>query len=139
MAIEQTLAIVKPDAVKRMRIGKILAVMEDRGLKIIAAKMIHLGKVQAGEFYEIHKERPFYSELVEFMSSGPILVMVLEGDDAVSYYREVMGATNPELAAPHTIRADFAESISHNAVHGSDSLENAKREIAFFFGPEEIF
>lgn len=139
MPIEQTLAIVKPEIVKRNMIGQVLAAIEKSNLKVVAAKMIHMGKVQAGQFYEVHKGRPFYNNLVSFMSSGPVLVMVLEGENAISYYREVMGATNPEDAYPRTIRAEFGESIDHNAVHGSDAPETAQREIAFFFEPEEIF
>ena len=139
MPIEQTLAIIKPEIVKANMIGQVLAAIEKSNLKIVAAKMTHMGKVQASEFYDIHKGKPFFNNLVDFMSSGPVLVMVLEGDNAISYYREVMGATNPEEASPHSLRADFAESIDHNAVHGSDAPETAEREIAFFFEPEEIF
>lgn len=139
MAKEQTLSIIKPDAVKKNCIGAILARFEKQGLKISAAKMLHLTQAQAESFYDIHAKRPFFNDLVKFMTSGPALVLVLEGDNAVSKNREIMGATNPKEAAPGTIRADFAESIDANAVHGSDSPDNAKREIAFFFKPNEIF
>lgn len=138
MAIEQTLSIIKPDAVSKQVIGKISSRFEDQGLKIIAAKMMHLSKDQAQQFYGIHKERPFFNDLVRFMTSGPVLVQVLEGDGAVLKNREIMGATNPKEAAPGTIRADFADSIDENAVHGSDSLENAENEIKFFFTQEEL-
>jgi nucleoside-diphosphate kinase len=138
MSVERTLSIIKPDAVGNNVIGKILARFEDSGLKIVAAKMLHLSRAQAEGFYEVHKARPFFKDLVEFMISGPVLVQVLEGEGAVMKNREVMGATNPKDAAPGTIRRDFAVSIDENAVHGSDSLENAKTEIAFFFKPEEI-
>lgn len=136
--MEQTLSIIKPDAVKRGVIGKIISRFETNGLRIAAAKKLLLSTDDAKKFYEVHKERPFYGELVEFMTSGPVVVMVLEGDNAVAKNRELMGATNPKEAAPGTIRADFAESIDANAVHGSDSLENAKIEIAFFFAKKEI-
>lgn len=138
MATEKTLSIIKPDAVAKSLIGEINRRFEKAGLKIVAAKMLHLSKRQAESFYAVHKERPFFNALVSFMSSGPVLVQVLEGEDAVSLNRQIMGATNPKDAAPNTIRADFAESIDHNAVHGSDSLENANIEISFFFQPEEI-
>lgn len=138
MAIEQTLSIIKPDAVSKQVIGKISSRFEDQGLKIIAAKMLHLSKDQAQQFYAIHKERPFFNDLVRFMTSGPVLVQVLEGEGAVLKNREIMGATNPKDAAPGTIRADFADSIDENAVHGSDSLENAENEIKFFFSQEEL-
>ncbi len=138
MTLEQTLSIVKPDAVSKNQIGPILAMLEGAGLKIIAAKMLHLSKQQAEGFYAVHKERPFFNDLVKFMTTGPVLVMVLEGQNAVAKNREVMGATDPKKAAPGTIRAEFADSIEANAVHGSDSLENAKTEIKFFFKPEEI-
>jgi nucleoside-diphosphate kinase len=138
-AQEQTLAIVKPDAVAANHVGDILARFEKSGLRIVALKMTLLKSSQAEQFYGIHKERPFYKELVSFMSSGPIVALVLEGDNAVAKNREVIGATNPKEAAKDTIRADFAKSISENAVHGSDSADNAKTEIAFFFTPEEIF
>lgn len=136
--MEQTLSIIKPDAVKKGVIGKIISRFETNGLRIAAAKKLQLSTNDAKKFYEVHKERPFYGELVEFMTSGPVVVMVLEGEGAVAKNRELMGATNPKEAAPGTIRADFAESIDANAVHGSDSLENAKNEIAFFFAKREI-
>lgn len=131
--MEQTLSIIKPDAVKKNVIGKIVDRFESNGLKIVAMKRIRLSRCDAKDFYAVHKERPFYDELVDFMVSGPVVVMVLEGLNAVAKNRELMGSTNPKEAAAGTIRADFAESIDANAVHGSDSLENAKREIAFFF------
>lgn len=136
--MEQTLSIIKPDAVKKGVIGKIISRFETNGLRIAAAKKLLLSTEDAKKFYEVHKDRPFYGELVEFMTSGPVVVMVLEGENAVAKNRELMGATNPKEAAPGTIRADFAESIDANAVHGSDSLENAKIEIAFFFAKKEI-
>ena len=138
MAIERTLSIIKPDAVAKNVIGKIYSRFETNGLKVIAAKMVWLSPQQAGEFYAVHKQRPFFGELVEFMTSGPVMIQVLEGEDAVAKNRELMGATNPKDAAPGTIRADFAESIDANAVHGSDSLENAAIEIAYFFSDAEI-
>lgn len=133
MAIERTLSIVKPDAMAKNVLGKILSRFEDQGLKIVAGRVAQLTKEQAAKFYEIHKERPFYGELVEYMTSGLVFVSVLEGEDAVAMNRKIMGATDPKKADAGTIRADFAESISANAVHGSDSLENAKIEIAQFF------
>ncbi|GAB6074488.1 nucleoside-diphosphate kinase [Nautilia lithotrophica] len=136
--MEKTLSIIKPDAVAKNVIGKIIDRFESNGLRIAAMKKIKLTKEDAGKFYEVHKERPFYNDLCEYMSSGPVVVMVLEGENAVAKNRELMGATNPKEAAPGTIRADFAESIEANAVHGSDSLENAKKEIAFFFAEREI-
>ncbi len=136
--MEKTLSIIKPDAVAKNVIGKIIDRFESNGLRIAAAKKIQLTKEDAGKFYEVHKERPFFNDLCEYMSSGPVVVMVLEGEDAVAKNRELMGATNPKEAAAGTIRADFAESIEANAVHGSDSLENAKKEIAFFFAEREI-
>ncbi len=136
--MERTLSIIKPDAVAKNVIGKIVDRFESNGLRIAAMKKLQLTKEDAGEFYAVHKERPFFGELVEFMTSGPVVVMVLEGENAVAKNRELMGATNPKEAAPGTIRADFAESIDANAVHGSDSLENAKIEIAFFFAQREI-
>lgn len=136
---EQTLSIIKPDATKENHIGEIVARFEQNGLKVVAIKMLHLDKRTAGEFYAVHKDRPFYPGLVEFMSSGPLVVMVLEGDNAVAKNREIMGATNPKDAAGGTIRKDFARSITENAVHGSDSKENAKTEIIYFFKPAEIF
>ena len=138
MKKEYTLSIIKPDAVTKNVIGAIYSRFEQAGLKIVAAKMLHLTKQQAEEFYAVHKARPFFEELVNFISSGPIMVQVLAGENAIQKNREIMGATNPKDAAPLTIRADFANSISENAVHGSDALETAKAEIAFFFKPEEI-
>lgn len=134
MATEQTLSIIKPDAVAKNVIGKIYSRFEENGLKIVQAKMAHLSNEDAEGFYAVHKERPFFNDLVTFMTSGPVMIQVLEGDNAVLKNRELMGATNPQEAAPGTIRADFAESIDANAVHGSDSLENAKIEIEYFFG-----
>jgi len=136
--MEQTLSIIKPDAVAKNVIGKILSRFEDAGIRIAATKKLQLTREQAEAFYEVHKERPFYGELVSFMISGPVVVSVLEGENAMAKNRDLMGATNPKEAAAGTIRADFADSIDANAVHGSDSLENAKNEIAFFFKPEEI-
>jgi nucleoside-diphosphate kinase len=138
MTVERTLSIIKPDAVAKSVIGQINARFEKAGLRIVAAKMLHLSKKQAQEFYAVHKERPFFGGLVGFMSSGPVLIQVLEGENAIAMNRQIMGATNPKEAAAGTVRADFADSIDHNAVHGSDSAENAKQEIAFFFQPEEI-
>lgn len=138
MAIERTISIVKPDAVGKNVIGKIYSRFEDNGLRIVAAKMKHLSVREAQEFYAVHKERPFYDSLVAFMTSGPVMIQVLEGENAVAKNRELMGATNPAEAAHGTIRADFAESLSVNAVHGSDSLENAAIEIAYFFSQSEI-
>lgn len=136
---EQTLSIIKPDAVCQNQMGNIIEYFEKNGLSVIAAKMLHLSETQAQEFYAIHKSRPFFRELVEFMTSGPVLVMVLEGENAITRNREIMGATDPSKAAPGTIRADFATSIEKNAVHGSDSQETAKNEIPFFFKANEIF
>ena len=136
--MEQTLSIIKPDAVKKGVIGKIIDRFESNGLRVAAMKKIALSKDVAGNFYDIHRQRPFFGELVEFMSSGPVVVMVLEGEGAVTKNRDLMGATNPKEAKPGTIRADFADSIDANAVHGSDSLENAQKEIAFFFAKTEI-
>ncbi len=138
MAIERTFSIVKPDAVAGNRIGRIYQRFEDAGLKIVASRMLHMTRQQAEEFYLVHKERPFYGELVEFMTSGPVMVQVLEGEDAISRNRQVMGATNPADAAPGTIRADFATDVQENAVHGSDSPETAEQEIAFFFDDSQI-
>ena len=138
MAIERTFSIIKPDATKRNLTGKINAVIEGAGLRIIAQKRLKLTQKQAEGFYAVHKERPFYKSLVGFMMSGPVVVQVLEGENAVAKYREVMGATDPAKAAPGTIRKLFAESIEANSVHGSDAAETAKTEIAFFFKPEEI-
>ena len=134
MAIEQTLSIIKPDAVAKNVIGEIYSRFERAGLKIIKAQMIHLSKEEAEGFYEVHKERPFFNDLVTFMISGPVMIQALEGENAVLRNRELMGATNPKEADAGTIRADFADSIDANAVHGSDSLENAKIEIDYFFG-----
>lgn len=135
---EYTLSLIKPDAVAANHIGEIIARFEKGGLRIAAIKMVYLNKEQAERFYEVHKERPFFADLVTFMSSGPIVAMVLEGDDAVAKNRTIMGATDPKKAASGTLRADFAQSIQKNAVHGSDSRENAKKEIAFFFKPTEV-
>jgi nucleoside-diphosphate kinase len=134
MALEQTLSIIKPDAVKKNVIGEIYSRFEKAGLKIVHAQMIELSKEEAEGFYEVHKERPFFNDLVSFMISGPVMIQAIEGENAVFKNRELMGATNPKEAEPGTIRADFAESIDANAVHGSDSLENAKIEIDYFFG-----
>ncbi len=139
MPVEQTLSIIKPDAVESNNIGQILARFENAGLKVVAAKMMHLTAEQAKGFYAVHAHRPFFQELVSFMISGPVLISVLQGDDAVMKNRKLMGATNPKEAEAGTIRADFAKSIDKNAVHGSDSLENAKTEIAYFFKAQEIF
>ncbi|HEC1768421.1 TPA: nucleoside-diphosphate kinase [Campylobacter lari] len=136
--MEKTLSIIKPDAVKKGVIGQILTRFESNGLRIAAIKKIQLSEKEAQEFYAVHKDRPFFKDLVEFMISGPVVVSVLEGENAVLKNRELMGATNPKEAAPGTIRADFADSIDANAVHGSDSLENAKIEIEFFFSKTEI-
>ncbi|OAM28260.1 nucleoside-diphosphate kinase [Eikenella sp. NML03-A-027] len=138
MATERTLSIIKPDAVAKNVIGKIYSRFESNGLKIVAAKMKHLTREEAEGFYAIHKERPFFADLVKFMTSGPVVVQVLEGENAVAKNRELMGATNPKEAAPGTIRADFASSIDANAVHGSDSLANAAIEVAYFFSEQEI-
>ncbi|HFC8500039.1 MAG: nucleoside-diphosphate kinase [Neisseria sp.] len=138
MAIERTISIVKPDAVAKNIIGQIYSRFEQNGLRIVAAKMKHLSVREAQDFYAVHKERPFYADLVAFMTSGPVMIQVLEGENAVAKNRELMGATDPANAAPGTIRADFAESLSINAVHGSDSLENAAIEIAYFFSQSEI-
>jgi len=138
MAIERTLSILKPDAVAKNKIGAIIARIEESGLKVIAARMKHLTPGEAEGFYAVHRERPFFKDLVKFMTSGPVMVMALEGENAVQVYRDVMGATNPKNAAPGTIRADFADSIDENAAHGSDSLENAKNEIAYFFRAIEL-
>ncbi len=138
MAVERTLSIIKPDAVAKNIIGEINARFEKAGLRIVAARMLHLSREQAEAFYAVHKERPFFGELVEFMISGPILVQVLEGENAIAKNREVMGATNPKDAAPGTIRADFAKEVTGNAVHGSDAPETANQEIKFFFKDGEI-
>jgi nucleoside-diphosphate kinase len=138
MAIERTISIIKPDAVSKNVIGEIYSRFEKAGLKIVAAKMAHLSREQAEGFYAVHRERPFFNDLVSFMISGPVMIQVLEGDNAIAKNREVMGATNPKDAAPGTIRADFAESIDENAVHGSDGAETAAQEIAYFFQPNEL-
>lgn len=138
MAVERTLSIVKPDATRRNLTGKINARFEEAGLRIVGQKRVQLSKAQAEQFYDVHRERPFFGELVSFMISGPVVVQVLEGENAVARNREIMGATNPANAAPGTIRKDFAESIEANSVHGSDSLDNAKIEIAYFFAGSEI-
>ncbi len=138
MAIERTLSIIKPDAVAKNHIGQIIARFEKAGLRVIAAKMMQLTQAQAESFYEVHKARPFYKDLVSFMISGPVLVQVLEGENAIIVNRDVMGATNPKEAAPGTIRADFAASIDENAVHGSDAPETASKEIQFFFKDNEL-
>lgn len=137
MATERTLSIIKPDAVAKNVIGQIYSRFEQAGLRVVAARMLHLTKEQAGAFYAVHKERPFYNDLVAFMTSGPVMVQVLEGEGAIAKNREVMGATDPKKAAPGTIRADFATTVDENAVHGSDGPETAKAEIAFFF-PEGV-
>ena len=138
MTVERTLSIIKPDAVAKNIIGEVLSRFEKAGLKIIAARMMWLTKEQAEGFYDVHKSRPFFAPLVQFMTSGPVLVQVLEGENAIAKNRDIMGATNPKDAAPGTLRADFADSIDANVVHGSDGPETAKVEIEFFFSPEEI-
>ncbi len=136
--MERTLSIIKPDAVAKNVIGEIYSRFESAGFKIVAAKMLHLDEIMAGGFYAIHKERPFFNDLISFMTSGPVIVQVLEGENAVTKHREIMGATNPKEASSGTIRADFAESLDENAVHGSDSIENAAIEIAYFFGEDGV-
>ena len=138
MALERTFSIIKPDATRRNLTGKINAKFEEAGLRIVAQKRIHMTKEQAGVFYEVHTERPFYDELCEFMSSAPVVVQVLEGENAIAKNREIMGATNPADAAPGTIRAEFAESVGENSVHGSDAPETAAVEIAYFFSGLEL-
>ncbi|EKF75680.1 nucleoside-diphosphate kinase [Alcanivorax hongdengensis A-11-3] len=138
MAVERTLSIIKPDAVAKNVIGEIVSRFEKADLKVVAMKMVHLSDEQAGGFYAEHKERPFFKDLVSFMTSGPVIVQVLEGEDAVAKNRDLMGATNPKDAAAGTIRADFAETIDENAVHGSDSTESAAREVAYFFADDEL-
>ncbi len=138
MAVERTLSIIKPDAVAKNVIGEIYTRFEKAGLNIVAARMMHLSEEQAGEFYAVHKERPFYGDLVSFMTSGPVIVQVLEGENAIAAHRDVMGATNPAEAAPGTIRDDFASSIDENACHGSDAPETAAQEIEFFFGNDGV-
>jgi nucleoside-diphosphate kinase len=139
MAVERTFSIIKPDAVAKNAIGQILARFEGAGLKVIAARMMHLSRAQAEGFYAVHRERPFFKDLVDFMISGPVLVQVLQGENAIARNRELMGATDPKKAAKGTIRADFADSIDANAVHGSDAPETARTEIAFFFPVYEVF
>jgi len=136
--MERTLSIIKPDAVAKNVIGEIYSRFENAGFKIVAAKMIHLDEIMAGGFYAVHQERPFFNDLISFMTSGPVMVQVLEGENAVAKHREIMGATNPQEAASGTIRADFAESLDENAVHGSDSIENAAVEIDYFFGEDGV-
>ncbi len=138
MAIERTLSIIKPDAVAKNVIGEIIGRFEKAGLKVVAAKMLQLDDESAGGFYAEHKERPFFPDLIEFMTSGPVVVQVLEGEDAIALNRKLMGATNPAEAEPGTIRADFAKSIDANAVHGSDSATSAEREVSYFFTEAEI-
>jgi nucleoside-diphosphate kinase len=138
MAVEQTLSIIKPDGVQKNLIGEIYKRFEDAGLEIVAAKMKHLSEKDAQGFYAVHRERPFFNDLVSYMTSGPVMIQVLHGEDAIAKNREIMGATNPADAAPGTIRADFADSIEENAVHGSDGPDTAAAEIAFFFGEEGI-
>jgi len=138
VTVERTLSIIKPDAVAKNVIGEIYSRFEKGGLRIVAARMKHLSRAEAEGFYAVHRERPFFKDLVEFMTSGPVMVQVLEGENAIARNRELMGATDPRQAAPGTIRADFAESIDANAVHGSDGPDTARTEIAFFFGPDEI-
>jgi nucleoside-diphosphate kinase len=139
MAVEQTLSIIKPDAVQKNAIGQIMARFEKAGLRIVAARMKHLSRKEAEGFYAVHRERPFFKDLVEFMISGPVLVQVLEGENAIAKNRDLMGATDPKKAAKGTIRADFADSIDANAVHGSDGAETARTEIAYFFKPNEVY
>lgn len=139
MAVERTLSIIKPDAVGKNVIGQIISRFEAAGLTVVAAKLVHLSDAIAGGFYAEHKERPFYADLVAFMTSGPVVVQVLEGENAIALNRELMGATNPQEAAPGTIRAEFAQSIDANAVHGSDSPASAEREVAYFFASSEIY
>lgn len=138
MAVERTLSIVKPDGVRKNVIGDVYRRFERAGLRIVAARMMRLSQAQAEGFYAVHRERPFFRDLVTYMTSGPVIVQVLEGEDAVARHREIMGATDPKKAAPGTIRADLAESIEQNVVHGSDSRENAAREVAFFFAETEV-
>ena len=138
MTTERTFSIIKPDATRRNLTGAVTKMLEEAGLRVVASKRLHLSRDQAEEFYGVHRERPFFNDLVSFMISGPVVVQVLEGDNAVAKNRDVMGATNPANAEPGTIRKELAESIEANSVHGSDSLENAATEIAFFFKPDEI-
>jgi nucleoside-diphosphate kinase len=139
MTIERTLSIIKPDAVAKNVIGKIYQRFEDAGLRIVAARLVHLSEREAGQFYAVHKDRPFFRDLVSFMTSGPVMVQALEGENAIAKNRELMGATDPKKAAPGTIRADFADSIDANAVHGSDAPETAAAEVAFFFPALNIY
>ena len=139
MALERTLSIIKPDAVKKNVIGQIVARFEKAGLRVVAARMKHLSRAEAEGFYAVHRERPFFRDLVEFMISGPVLIQVLEGDNAIARNRELMGATDPRKADKGTIRADFAQSIDANAVHGSDSIDNARTEVAYFFPACEMY
>jgi len=139
MALERTLSIVKPDAVKKNVIGKIVARFEEAGLRVVAQRMMHLSRAEAEGFYAVHRERPFFRDLVDFMISGPVVVQVLEGENAIARNRDLMGATDPKKAAKGTIRADFADSIDANAVHGSDAVETARVEIAYFFPACEVF
>jgi nucleoside-diphosphate kinase len=138
MAIERTVSIIKPDGVEKNIIGEVYRRFEAAGLRIVAARMMHLSREQAGEFYAVHRERPFYGDLIEYMTSGPVMVQVLEGEDAIAKNREVMGATDPAKADPGTIRADFARSIEENVVHGSDGPDTARQEIDFFFSADQI-
>jgi len=138
MAVEQTLSIIKPDGVQKNLIGEIYSRFEKAGLEIVAARMLHLSEAQAKDFYAVHRERPFYGDLVRYMTSGPVVVQVLQGENAIATNRDIMGATNPAAAAPGTIRADFADSIEENIVHGSDAAETAANEIRFFFGSDGI-
>lgn len=138
MAVERTLSIIKPDAVGRNLIGQIYTRFEAAGLKIVAARMLHLTRAQAEGFYAVHRERPFFNDLVAFMTSGPVMVQALEGENAVAAHRDIMGATNPQEAAPGTIRADFAKTVDENCVHGSDAPETARIEIAYFFKDDEL-
>ena len=138
MGLQRTFSIIKPDATRRNITGKVIAKLEEGGLRVVAQKRIHMTREQAEGFYAVHKERPFFGELVEFMTSGPVVVQVLEGENAIARNREIMGATNPAEAAPGTIRAEFAESIGENSVHGSDGPDTAKDEISFFFSSDEI-
>jgi len=139
MAVERTLSIIKPDAVAKNVIGEIYARFEKSGLRIVAARMMHLSRADAEGFYAVHRERPFFKDLVDFMTTGPVMVQVLEGENAIAKNRELMGATDPRKAAPGTIRADFAQSIDANAVHGSDAAETAKVEIAYFFPAHNVY
>src|SRR5205814_2319222 len=139
MAVERTLSIVKPDAVAKNAVGQIYSRFEQAGLNIVAARMRYLSRKEAEGFYAVHRERPFFRDLIRFMTSGPIMVQVLEGEDAIARNRELMGATDPKKAAKGTIRADFADSIDANAVHGSDSAENARSEVEYFFKPNQVF